>query len=44
MIQHIHRHGIHHSDLLRVIFEHKHHVEVLEVELYSLEVYQLDVL
>lgn len=38
MIQHIHGHSVDHGDLLSVILKHEHHVEVLKMELNSLEV------
>lgn len=44
MIQHVHRHRINHGHLFRVVLEHEHHVEVLEVKLHPLKVHQLDVL
>lgn len=44
MVQHIHGHRIHHGHLLSIVLEHEHHVEVLEVELHSLEVHELHVL
>ena len=44
MVQHRHRDRGHHGDLLVVVFEDKHHVEVLEAELYPLEVHELYVL
>ena len=43
VIQHVHWDGGNHHDLLRVIFENKDHVEILQAELDTLKVDQLDV-
>ena len=42
VIQHVHRDGSDHGDLLGVILEDEDHVEVLQLELDALEVDQLD--
>ena len=44
MIEHAHWDGGDHGDLLVVVLEDEDHVEVLELELHSLKVNQLDVL
>lgn len=41
MIQHVHWYSVHHADLPRIVLEDENHVEVLEVELHSLEVDEL---
>lgn len=43
MIQHVHRYGIDHSNFSVIILEYEYHIEILEVELYSLKVYEFDV-
>ena len=44
VVEHVHGDGGDHADLLGVILEDEHHVEVLQLKLDSLEVNQLDVL
>lgn len=41
MVQHVHGYGIDHGCLSNVILEDKDHVEVLKVELDTLEVHEL---
>lgn len=43
MVQHVHRYSVDHRYFPEVIFEDKNHVEVFKMELYSLEVHELDV-
>lgn len=40
MVQRGHRDGIHQYNLTAVIFKHKHHIEVLELEGHSLKMNQ----
>jgi hypothetical protein len=44
MVQHGHRHRGDHGDLLVVVLEDEDHVEVLQAELYALEMDELDIL
>lgn len=44
VVEHVHRDSIDHGHLLRIVLEDEDHVEVLQVELNTLEVNQLDVL
>ena len=44
MVQLLHGYSVHHGDLASVVLEDEHHVKVLEVELNSLEVNQLDLI
>ena len=44
MVQHGHRHRGDHGDLLVVVLEDEDHVEVLQAELDTLEVDELDIL
>lgn len=43
MVQHIHRYGVNHGRLPVVIFEDEHHIEVLQMELDTLEMDQLNI-
>ena len=44
MVQLLHGYSVHHGHLASVVLEDEHHIEVLEVELYSLEVNQLNLI
>ena len=44
MVKHRHGDGSDHGNLLAVVLEDEHHVKVLEAELYTLKVNQLNVL
>lgn len=43
VIQQIHRNGIHHGNLLRVILENDDHVKILEMKLDTFKVNELDI-
>ena len=43
MIQHIHRNRIDHRDFSVIILKYKYHVEILQMKLYSLKVYELGI-
>lgn len=43
MIQHVHWNSVNHCYFPLIIFENEYHVEILQMKLYSLEVYKLDV-
>lgn len=40
MVQHVHRYGVDHSCFFAVVFVYKHHVKVLQMELYTLKMDQ----
>lgn len=43
MIKHVHGDRVDHGCFLLVVFKHKHHVEILEMELHTLKMNQLHV-